>query len=63
MNGISYLVDERGERTAAVIDLREHAELWEDIEDLLVAKEREAEETIPWEQVKAELIAEGKLGA
>jgi len=38
MNGISYLVNEQGERTAVVIDLALHGELWEDFYDILTAE-------------------------
>ena len=30
MKGIQYVVDDSGEKTAVVIDLREYGELWED---------------------------------
>ena len=30
VKGIQFLVDERGKKTAVVIDLRKNAELWED---------------------------------
>jgi hypothetical protein len=47
MNGISYLVDEQGHRSAVVIDLVEHGELWEDFHDVLLAKERQDEPLEP----------------
>jgi hypothetical protein len=34
------MVDKRGQKTAAVIDLRKHEQLWED--DTLLAKSRES---------------------
>jgi len=34
------MVDERGRKTAAVIDLRKHKQLWEDFYDTLVAESR-----------------------
>lgn len=43
MKGISFLVNDRGERKAVVIDLAVHRELWEDIYDGVVARERENE--------------------
>lgn len=43
MKGVSFVVDEAGERKAVVIDLGEHGELWEDFYDVLLAKEREHE--------------------
>jgi hypothetical protein len=61
MNGIQFLTDEKGKRTAAVIDLKKHKELWEDIEDVLVSQSRQHEKRIPFERVKADLIKNGKL--
>ena len=40
MEGIQFVINERGERTAVLIDLRRHAELWEDIYDKLITDER-----------------------
>ncbi len=37
------MVDERGQKTAAVINLREHALLWEDFCDTLLAQSRARE--------------------
>jgi hypothetical protein len=43
MSGITFMVDEQGKKTAAVIDLRKHEQLWEDFYDTLVAKSRAGE--------------------
>ena len=43
MSGISFVVDEQGRKTAAVIDLQEHEKLWEDFYDSLVAEMRASE--------------------
>jgi hypothetical protein len=61
VGGIQFITDENGRRTAAVIDLEKHKELWEDIEDVLVSRSRRKERGVPLEKVKAELIASGKL--
>jgi hypothetical protein len=61
MTGIQFITDSRGRRTAAVIDLKKHSALWEDIEDILVSRSRRREKRIPIDKVKAELIASGKL--
>jgi hypothetical protein len=63
MTGIQYVTDEEGRRVAVQIDLREHAELWEEFEDLLVSESRRNEESIPVEQVEAKVIQRGKLSA
>ena len=61
MTGIQFITDAKGRKTAAVIDLRKHRALWEDIEDVLVSRSRRHEKRIPLEKVKADLIASGKL--
>jgi len=43
MSGITFMVDERGQKTAAVIDLRKHEQLWEDFHDALLAESRARE--------------------
>jgi len=63
MTGIHYVMDEDGHKVAVQIDLREHAELWEEIEDVLVSESRRKEESIAIDQVKARLIQGGKLSA
>lgn len=63
MTGIQYITDDKGNRTAAVINLKEHEELWEDIMDMLVCAEREHEIGIPLEEARAQLVAAGKLSA
>jgi hypothetical protein len=63
MTGIQYVTDQKGERVAVQLDLRLHADLWEEIEDLLVSESRHDEESIPLEQVEAKLIQRGKLSA
>jgi hypothetical protein len=63
MTGIQYVTDEEGRRIAVQIDLREHAELWEELEDVLVSQSRRNEESIPIEEVEAKLRKRGKLSA
>jgi hypothetical protein len=61
MTGIKFLTDEKGRRTAAVIDLKKHKVLWEDIQDVLVSQSRRHEKGIPLEKVKTDLIKRGRL--
>jgi hypothetical protein len=58
MSGITFMVDSRGEKTAAVIDLRRHRKLWEDFFDTLLAESRADEPRESLESVKRRL----KLG-
>ena len=55
------MTDEKGTKTAAVIDLKTHKALWEDIADVLVSRSRRSEKGVSLEKVKAALIARGKL--
>jgi hypothetical protein len=56
MSGITFLVNEKGKRTAAVVDLRRHGKLWEDFYDTLVqSRAREPRESL--ESVKKRLAA------
>lgn len=61
MSGIQFLTDEQGRKTAAVIALKTHKALWEDIQDVLVSKARRSEKGVSLARVKAGLIASGKL--
>ena len=61
VGGIQFLTDEKATKTAAVIDLKMHKALWEDIADVLVSRSRRHERGVPLEKVKAGLIASGKL--
>jgi hypothetical protein len=38
MEGIQFVVDDKGERTAVIIDLKKYSELWEDFYDSLTAE-------------------------
>ncbi len=61
-----FVVDEKGRRTAVLLPIEEYERLVgaeEDLADLRAADKARTEEgeSIPWEQVKAELRVEGKL--
>ena len=61
MKGIQFIVNEKGDRTSVLIDLREHGDLWEDIYDTLVAQSRTEEPRESLESVKRRLREQGKL--
>jgi RNase adaptor protein for sRNA GlmZ degradation len=63
MTGIQYVTDEDGRKVAVQIDLRKHAEFWEEFEDVLISQSRRDEEEISLEEVEAKLIQRGKLSA
>jgi hypothetical protein len=61
MSGIQYIVDEHGKPTSVVIDLKKHAELWENMYDAMIVRSRRREPRESLASVKARLIKTGKL--
>jgi hypothetical protein len=59
--GMQFITDEKGRKTAAVIDLQKHKALGEGIEDVLVSGSRRHEKRIPLDKVKAAPIKSGHL--
>jgi hypothetical protein len=53
--GIQFVTDDVGKRTAVLINLNDAGEIWEDIYDILVSESRKHEVTIPWKKVKSEM--------
>ena len=53
MTGIQFVTDEKGRRTAVLIDLKKHRVIWEDFRDGLVSESRRKEKGIPYEQYRA----------
>ena len=43
MTGINFLVDDKGDKRAVMIDLKKYGKLWEDFYDTLKAKNRKNE--------------------
>ncbi len=60
MRGVPFLVDDDGERTAVLIDLKKNARLWEDFYDIAVAKSRAKEPRESLESVRRRLRIRGK---
>jgi hypothetical protein len=61
MKGIQFVTDDRGEKTAVLIDLKKYGELWEDIYDSLTARQRAHEPRETLESVEYRLRKQGKL--
>ena len=55
MKGVKYIVDDKGEKTAVIIDLKKYGELWEDFQDTLIARLRANEPRETLESVKKRL--------
>jgi hypothetical protein len=55
MKGLQFVVDERGNKTAVVIDLKKNAELWEDFYDRALAESRAGEPRESLQSVKRKI--------
>lgn len=56
-----YITSEDGSRTDVVLPVADYEELMEDLHDLAVIAERRDEPTVPLEEVKKKLKADGLL--
>jgi hypothetical protein len=61
MEGIQYVTDDKGQKTAVMIDLRKYGEVWEDFYDILTARARTNEPREIFEPIKKLLKKQGKL--
>jgi hypothetical protein len=61
MEGIQYLVNDQGDKTAVLIDLKQHGQLWEDFCDLVIARERAEEPRESLESVRKKLRKDRRL--
>jgi hypothetical protein len=61
IRGVRFLFDERGEKTAVMIDLRQGSGLWEDILDVATARSREREPSESWTAIRARLEKNRRL--
>ena len=60
-NDIQFVVDDKGARTAVIIDLTKCADIWEDFHDTLIAHRRVGEPRETLDSVKKRLRRAGKL--
>lgn len=61
MQGINFIVNEQQQKVAVVIDLQNHAELWEDFYDSLLTEQRKDEPRESLAYFNEKLIQQGKL--
>jgi hypothetical protein len=61
MEGIQFVTNAKGQKVAVQIDLRKHGELWEDVYDSLIARQRAEEPRESLDFVKRRLIKQKKL--
>lgn len=60
MKGVQFVVDDQGNKTSVVINLKQYSELWEDFYDSAVAQARSKEPRETLESVKKRLAAREK---
>jgi predicted nucleic-acid-binding protein len=61
MGGIQFVIDDKGNKSAVIIDLNKYSDLWEDFYDCLVARKRRKETRESLNSVKKRLQRAGKL--
>ncbi|HXG38821.1 MAG TPA: hypothetical protein VNL36_08645 [Bacteroidota bacterium] len=57
----TYVVNEKGEKTAVILPIEKYEELLQDLEDLAVVASRKTEPTYDWEELKKKLKRDGIL--
>lgn len=55
-NGFQFLVDQNGDKTAVLIDLKKLRELWEDLYDLMIVASCRKEPRVDWNEAKRRLF-------
>jgi hypothetical protein len=60
MTGIQFVTDEKGRKTAVLIDLKKHHAIWEDFWDGLVSESRRKEKGIPYEEYRATRLKDNR---
>ena len=53
MTGIQFVTDARGKKVAALIDLKKHGAVLDDLFDGLISESRRKEKGVPYEQYRA----------
>jgi hypothetical protein len=61
MNGVQFIVDSQGQKTAALIDFKKYGALWEDLYDNWLAQKRKNEPRETLQTVRERLKRQGKL--
>ncbi|MCL4706319.1 hypothetical protein KJ068_14210 [bacterium] len=59
-NGFRFLIDEKGDKTAVLIDLNKHRRLWEDFYDLMMIEARRNDPRMDWKTAKKQLLTKRK---
>ena len=56
MKEVEYVIDDKGEKKAVVLDLKIHRDIWEDFCDVLKVKERENDPRESLDSVKKKVL-------
>jgi len=59
MNGIDFVIDERGRKKAVLIDLKKHRQLWENFYDAWASESRKNEPRASLKSVRRRLDRRG----
>ena len=60
MQGVQYVTDDQGKKTAVLIDLKKNGGLWEDFYDVALTNKRKNEHRESLESVKNRIMSNGK---
>ncbi|HEY0405350.1 MAG TPA: hypothetical protein VGC89_06465 [Pyrinomonadaceae bacterium] len=60
-DNLQYVTNQAGEKTAVILPISEFEELLEDLQDLAAVAERRHDESIPHEELLAELKRDGVI--
>lgn len=58
MEGVQFVIDDKGGERYVLLDLSRWGEVWEDIYDILVSQSRRGEPTVSWKELKREMEQE-----
>ncbi len=61
MNGIQFVIDDKGRKVAVQIDLKKHGRALEDFWDGLISESRRKEKGVPLEKITGDLVKRGRL--
>jgi hypothetical protein len=61
MNGIRYVIDDKGRKVAVQIDLKKYGTMLEDSWDGVTSGSRRKEQGVPLGKIKADLVKRGRL--
>ncbi len=61
MTGIQFVTDDKGRKTAVLIDLKRHGALWEDFWDGLISESRRSQKSVSLQKLKRDLKTRGRI--